>query len=157
MQNRISNPIRNLFAHGCSTLAVLLFASTSFGQAPAKPAPIKPSTKSPNVLILYADDLGFGDLGSFNPDSKIPTPNLDRLASQGMRFVDGHSSSGICSPSRYALLTGRHHWRDFHGIVNVFGKSVFNRNELRCPKCLRRKGIARRRSANGTLAGIGTR
>ncbi|MCB1100973.1 MAG: sulfatase-like hydrolase/transferase, partial [Kiritimatiellae bacterium] len=58
----------------------------------------------PNVLLLYADDMGYGDLGANNPASKIPTPNLDRLAAEGLRFTDGHSSSGICSPSRYALL-----------------------------------------------------
>ena len=56
----------------------------------------------PNIVILYADDMGYGDLGIQNPDSKIPTPNLDRLAREGMRFTDAHSSSGICSPSRYA-------------------------------------------------------
>ena len=74
----------------------------------------------PNVVILYADDMGYGDLGANNPASKIPTPNLDQLAAAGMRFTDAHSSSGICTPSRYALLTGRHHWRDFHDIVNAF-------------------------------------
>ncbi|MBF94101.1 MAG: hypothetical protein CMH58_02950, partial [Myxococcales bacterium] len=58
-----------------------------------------------NILILYADDLGFGDLTSYNADSKIPTPHLDQLAAEGIRFTDGHSSSGICTPSRYALLT----------------------------------------------------
>lgn len=94
----------------------------------------------PNILILYADDLGFGDLGSFNGKSKIPTPCLDQLAKQGMRFTDGHSSSGICSPSRYALLTGRHHWRDFHGIVNAFGDSVFKPNQLTLPKMLKTQG-----------------
>lgn len=77
------------------------------------------AASQPNVLIIYADDLGYGDLTCYASESKIPTPNLDRLASEGMRFTDGHSSSGICTPSRYALLTGRHHWRDFHGIVNV--------------------------------------
>ena len=61
----------------------------------------------PNIVILYADDMGFGDLGANNPASKIPTPHLDRLAAEGMRFTDGHSSSGICTPSRYAMLTGR--------------------------------------------------
>ncbi|MEO0414585.1 MAG: sulfatase-like hydrolase/transferase, partial [Verrucomicrobiota bacterium] len=61
----------------------------------------------PNILILYADDLGYGDLSIQNENSKIPTPHLDKLAQQGMRFTDGHSSSGICTPSRYALLTGR--------------------------------------------------
>ncbi|MEQ8836925.1 MAG: sulfatase-like hydrolase/transferase, partial [Lacipirellulaceae bacterium] len=64
----------------------------------------------PNILILYADDFGYGDLACQNPNSKIPTPTLDELASQGIRFTDGHSSSGICTPSRYALLTGRYHW-----------------------------------------------
>jgi len=96
--------------------------------------------KSPNILILYADDLGFGDLQCYHSESKIPTPNLNRLASEGMRFTDGHSSSGICTPSRYALLTGRHHWRDFHGIVNAFGPSVFDAQRLTLPKMLQKAG-----------------
>lgn len=96
----------------------------------------------PNILILYADDLGFGDLGCYNEKSKIPTPNLDRLASEGMRFTNGHSSSGICTPSRYALLTGRHHWRDFDGIVNAFGSSVFAPERLTLPEMLQEKGYA---------------
>jgi arylsulfatase A len=98
--------------------------------------------KQPNVLILYADDLGFGDLGCYNSESKIPTPHLDQLAKEGMRFTDGHSSSGICTPSRYALLTGRHHWRDFHGIVNAFGGSVFKPERLTLPEMLKEKGYA---------------
>lgn len=81
-------------------------------------------TKRPNILILYADDLGFGDVRCYNPDrGKIPTPRIDRLAAEGMRFTDGHSSSGVCSPSRYTLLTGRYHWRTRlqSGIVNQWG------------------------------------
>ena len=77
----------------------------------------------PNILIVYADDLGYGDVQCYNPKrGKIPTPNIDKLASQGMRFTDGHSSSGVCSPSRYTLLTGRYHWRTKlqSGIVGVF-------------------------------------
>ncbi|MFN9914189.1 MAG: sulfatase-like hydrolase/transferase, partial [Pirellulaceae bacterium] len=93
-------------------------------------------------LILYADDLGYGDLGCYNPASKIPTPHLDRLAAQGIRFTDAHSSSGICSPSRYALLTGRHHWRDFYGIVNAFGPSAFQPEQLTLPRMLRSQGYA---------------
>ncbi|MBT4798307.1 arylsulfatase [Akkermansiaceae bacterium] len=96
--------------------------------------------KQPNVLILYADDLGFGDLGCYNKKSRIPTPNLDRLASESVRFTDGHSSSGICTPSRFAMLTGRHHWRDFHGIVNAFGGSVFKPERLTLPEMLKEKG-----------------
>ncbi len=98
------------------------------------------ANSSPNILILYADDMGYGDLAIQNPESKIPTPNLDRLACEGMRFTDGHSSSGICTPSRYALLTGRHHWRKFHGIVNAFDASVFDSDELTLPEMLKAQG-----------------
>ncbi len=93
-----------------------------------------------NIVIIYADDMGYGDLACQNPQSKIPTPNLDQLAQQGVRFSDGHSSSGICTPSRYALLTGRHHWRDFHGIVNSFGRPRFETDRLTLPEMLRTKG-----------------
>ncbi len=96
----------------------------------------------PNIIILYADDMGYGDLGANNPNSKIPTPHLDRLAAEGMRFTDGHSSSGICTPSRYSLLTGRHHWRDFHGIVKTLGPSVFRKDQLTLPAMLQTKGYA---------------
>lgn len=96
----------------------------------------------PNILILYADDLGYGDLRSYNPESKIPTPHLDRLAAQGIRFTDGHSSSAICTPSRYALLTGRHHWRDFHAIADSFDASVFKPGQLTLPEMLKTKGYA---------------
>jgi len=68
--------------------------------------------KKPNIVVIYADDLGYGDVQCYNPKrGKIPTPNIDRLAASGMRFTDAHSSSGVCSPSRYTLLTGRYHWR----------------------------------------------
>ncbi len=98
------------------------------------------AAQRPNILILYADDLGYGDLGCYNPKSQIPTPHLDRLAAGGIRFTDGHSSSGICTPSRYALLTGRHHWRDFHGIVKGMGESVFKPGRLTLPEMLKKKG-----------------
>jgi len=107
----------------------------------AKPAiALENGEKLPNILILYADDLGFGDLGCYNADSKIPTPSLDQLAKSGMRFTDGHSSSGICTPSRYALLTGRHHWRDFHDIVHAFGPSKFKPERFTMPEMLKSKG-----------------
>ncbi len=98
------------------------------------------SSKLPNIVILYADDLGYGDLGCYNPKSKIPTPHLDRLAGEGMRFTDAHSSSGICTPSRYAMLTGRHHWRDFHGIDTGFDPSFFKQDQLTLQEMFRKKG-----------------
>ncbi len=65
----------------------------------------------PNIVVILADDMGYGDVQAFNSDSKIPTPHLNRLAQEGMRFVDAHSGSGVCSPTRYGLLTGRYSWR----------------------------------------------
>ena len=65
----------------------------------------------PNIVVILADDLGIGDVKCYNPQGKIPTPNLDRLASQGVRFTDAHSASAVCSPTRYGLLTGRYCWR----------------------------------------------
>jgi arylsulfatase A-like enzyme len=85
-----------------------------------------PSSK-PNILVILADDLGYGDVHCYNPErGKIATPQIDRLATQSMRFTDGHSSSGVCSPSRYSLLTGRYHWRSRlqTGIVDVFGEPL---------------------------------
>ena len=100
----------------------------------------RPSSSLPNIVILYADDLGYGDLSCQNPDSKIQTPNLDRLAAQGMRFTDAHSSSGVCTPSRYAMLMGRYHWRKFHGIVNSFDPPVLDSERTTLAELLRGKG-----------------
>lgn len=105
----------------------------------ASPLVAAPAAKM-NVLILYADDLGYGDLTCYNADSKIPTPHLDRLAKQGLRFMDAHSSSAICTPSRYAMLTGRHHWRDFHGIDRGFDKTFFKPEQLTLQAMLRDSG-----------------
>ncbi|MFO7901960.1 MAG: sulfatase-like hydrolase/transferase, partial [Pirellulaceae bacterium] len=64
-------------------------------------------TLHPNILIILADDMGYGDVAILNRDSRIPTPNLDRLAREGLIFTDAHSSGSYCVPSRYGLLTGR--------------------------------------------------
>ncbi len=95
---------------------------------------------SPNVVILYADDMGVADVSYGDTKAKIQTPNLDRLASEGITFTDGHSSSGICTPSRFALLTGQHHWRRFHGIVGAFGESVFSPDDFTIAKMFKQKG-----------------
>ncbi len=89
------------------------------------------TVKRPNIVVIYADDLGYGDVQCYNPErGRIPTPHIDRLASQGMRFTDGHSSSGVCSPSRYTLLTGRYHWRTRlqNGIVGQWGAPLIAPN-----------------------------
>ena len=118
------------------TLA-LLGSLVACSTAPHAPTPTQ---RLPNIVILYADDLGYGDLGCYNAESRIPTPHLDQLAREGLRMLDAHSSSGICTPSRYALLTGRYHWRKFHGIVNAFGGSVFDPERLTMAEMLRQRG-----------------
>jgi arylsulfatase A-like enzyme len=64
----------------------------------------------PNIVLIYADDLGYGDVGCYGA-SRVKTPNIDRLAAEGLRFTDGHCGSATCTPSRYALLTGEYAWR----------------------------------------------
>src|SRR5436305_6090934 len=72
----------------------------------------------PNIIFILADDLGYGDLGCYGA-TKIRTPNIDRLAEEGMRFTDAHSPASVCTPSRYNLMTGRYCWRTWagHGTV----------------------------------------
>lgn len=65
----------------------------------------------PNIIVIYTDDQGFGDASCLNPEAKFQTPNMDRLANEGIRFTNGHSSDTVCTPSRYGLLTGRYSWR----------------------------------------------
>ena len=70
------------------------------------------SNTRPNIVYILADDMGYGDVGCYNPQSKIPTPYMDRwLACEGMRFTDAHSPSAVCTPTRYGILTGRYCWR----------------------------------------------
>ena len=71
----------------------------------------------PNILLILADDLGYGDVGCYNPEAKAPTPNLDRLAREGMRFTDAHSPSTVCTPTRYSILTGRMGVGEAHALL----------------------------------------
>ncbi|WP_159020783.1 sulfatase family protein [Algibacter sp. L3A6] len=71
----------------------------------------KKSNKAPNIIFILADDLGYGDVSSYNENSKIQTANIDKLASEGVLFTDAHTSSAVCTPTRYGILTGRYNWR----------------------------------------------
>ena len=99
--------------------------------------------EKPNIVLIYADDLGYGEVSAYNPDrNKVPTPHIDRLATQGMRFTDAHSSSSVCSPSRYALLTGRYHWRSRMGpsIVQQWGPPAIAPDRLTVASLVRQHG-----------------
>jgi arylsulfatase A len=115
-----------------SLLIALGLAALGVSPTVAADAPRTQDGK-PNIVILYADDLGYGDVHCYNPDrGKIPTPCIDRLAAEGIRFTDAHSSSGVCSPSRYTLLTGRYHWRSRlqRGIVGQWEEPLIAAERL---------------------------
>src|SRR5689334_16519067 len=89
----------------------------------------------PNIVYILCDDLGIGDLRSFNPNCKIDTPQTDRLATQGMRFTDAHSTSAVCTPSRYSILTGRYNWRSRlqSGVLNGYSRHLIENGRLTVP------------------------
>ena len=80
----------------------------------------------PNIVVILADDLGYGDVGCYNARSKIPTPHLDRLAGEGMRFTDAHAPDAVCTPTRYGLLTGRYAFRSRlkSGVLEPWGADL---------------------------------
>jgi len=98
--------------------------------------------RAPNIVFILVDDMGWGDIGAYNPHSKIPTPNLDRLARQGMRFNDMHSSSAVCTPSRYSILTGRYPWRasDKSGALSGYAPSLIDQGRLTVAGMLKKAG-----------------
>lgn len=97
---------------------------------------------SPNIVFILADDLGYGDLACQNPDSRIPTPNLDRLAAQGMRFTDAHTPSAVCTPTRYGVLTGRYCWRTSlqRGVLSPWDPPLIEPERLTAGRLLQRYG-----------------
>ncbi len=101
-----------------------------------------PAASDPNVVVILADDLGYGDVGAYNPESKIPTPNLDRLASEGIRFTDAHTPDGVCSPTRYGLLTGQYAWRTWlkRGVLNGSSPPLIAPGQLTLASMLRQQG-----------------
>lgn len=101
----------------------LMLAMTACEQdTPDTPA----DNAKPNIVFIMADDMGFGDLGAYNADSKAPTPSLDQLAREGMQFSDAHSAASLCTPSRYGLLTGRYTWRSRlkQSNVRAYGRKL---------------------------------
>jgi len=104
-----------------------------------------PRPAQPNIVIILADDLGYGDVGCYNSQSKVPTPHLDRLAGEGMRFTDAHSAATVCTPSRSSLMTGQMAFRIPGGgkvFTGVGGPSLIAAGRLTLPAMLRAKGYA---------------
>ena len=109
------------------------------------PSLLNAQQAQPNILLILADDLGYGDVACYNPESRIPTPNLDQLAANGMRFTDAHSPCTVCTPTRYSLMTGRMPFRTKLGgrvFSGAGGPSLIQPGELTLPTLLRDKGYA---------------
>lgn len=104
--------------------------------------PQSATDRPPNIVYILADDLGYGDIAVFNPDGKIKTPNIDRLAAEGMRFTDAHSPSSVCTPTRYALMTGRYPWRSRLpvGVLRGYSRSLIKPDRLTVPALLKKAG-----------------
>ncbi|MEP3481001.1 MAG: arylsulfatase [Fuerstiella sp.] len=98
--------------------------------------------QQPNVVIIYTDDQGYGDVSSMNADAKFQTPNYDRLAREGISFTNAHSSDTVCTPSRYGLLTGRYAWRTRlkKGVMGSEGKCLISDDTLTVPSFLKSQG-----------------
>ena len=96
----------------------------------------------PNVVLIYTDDQGYGDASYLNPDSRFKTPNIDRLAQEGVCFTDAHCSDTVCTPSRYGLLTGRYSWRTElkRGVFNAERKCLIDDSRLTLASLLRNHG-----------------
>lgn len=98
----------------------------------------------PNILLILADDMGWGDPRCYNPDSKIPTPHLDRLAAEGVRFTDAHTPSSVCTPTRYGLLTGRYCWRTWlkKSVLDGFDPALIEPGRATLASFLKQAGYA---------------
>ncbi len=121
-------PMPRLLPSKSFALSLLLIGLVSLTAAAVSP---------PNIVIVFADDLGYGDVRAFNPDSRIATPNLDRMAREGMRFTDAHAPGSVCFPSRYGLLTGRY---PFRKTLRWKQEAVIAKGRLTVPSLLQSAG-----------------
>jgi arylsulfatase A len=110
---------------------------------PARAVDAPPPAK-PSVVYILADDLGYGDVKALNPEGKIPTPCLDRMAAQGMLFTDAHSGSSVCTPTRYGVLTGRYSWRTRlqSGVLLGYSPPLIEPGRMTVASLLQKRGYA---------------
>ncbi len=120
------------------TLVLVIILSIIATNCPAE----SPDNRLPNIVLILADDMGYGDPHCYNDQSKIPTPNIDQLAMSGLRLTDAHTPSSVCTPTRYGLLTGRFCWRSplKQGVLWVWDPPLIEDDRLTLPKMLKEVG-----------------
>ena len=118
-------------------LRIALVTAFAFGFSPQADAAAKP-----NFVYILCDDLGYGDVACLNPDGKIKTPNMDRIAREGMIFTDAHSGSAVCSPTRYGIITGRYAWRTRlkNGVLGGLSPHLIEPDRLTVAGFLKQQG-----------------
>ena len=122
------------------TLLALLILSVIIVANAQNPKYQKPGANKPNIVFIYADDLGYGDVGAYGSIG-LKTPNMDRLVNGGMKFTSGYASSATCTPSRYALLTGTYPWRNKDAkILPGTAPLLIGKDQLTIPKMLKTRG-----------------
>ncbi|MFD2257848.1 sulfatase-like hydrolase/transferase [Luteolibacter algae] len=99
---------------------------------------------TPNIVYILADDMGPGDVSAYNKDGKIPTPNIDRIAAEGMKFMDAHTASAVCSPTRYGIMTGRYSWRTWlkEGVLGPYSPPLIEKERETVATFLKKAGYA---------------
>ncbi|MGB5436419.1 MAG: arylsulfatase [Maribacter sp.] len=126
------------------SLFLLLVSLGVFFLGGCKEAPkaVKTAEQLPNIIYILADDLGYGDIHAFNPNGKIATPNIDALATNGIKFTDAHTSSAVCTPTRYGILTGRYNWRSpiKSGVLTGKSKALIPKQRTTVASLVKRKG-----------------
>ncbi|WKN41801.1 sulfatase family protein [Tunicatimonas pelagia] len=125
-------------------VSVFLISLCSFCLSPqSESTETPPSTSSaPNIVLIYTDDVGYGDVSSYGA-TEISTPHIDRLAEEGLRFTDAHTTSATCTPSRYGLLTGQYPWRkDGTGIARGDAALIIDPDRFTLPDLLKQAGYA---------------
>ena len=135
--NAVNVASNTLLLAGCVWGLGLLLSNSEVAAAP-----IWQDDNRPNIIVIYTDDQGFGDTSHLNSDAKFKTPNMDRLAKEGISFTNGHSADAVCSPSRYALLTGRYCWRTElkRSVLLAEHKCLITDDRVTLPSFLRDNG-----------------
>jgi arylsulfatase A len=123
----------------------LILYFTQYGKSPMshpESQTAHPAGMPANIIYIMADDIGYGDFHCYNPHSRIPTPHIDRLAREGIRFTDAHSPSAVCTPTRYGVLTGRYCWRSAlkSGVLYGYEPPLIERERTTVPGLLRENG-----------------
>ncbi len=127
----------------CPAWATRLLAEVAAGKAGGAAVDHAAPADRPNIVFILADDLGYGDVHCLNPKrGKIPTPCIDKLAGQGMTFIDAHSASAVCTPTRYGVLTGRYPWRTRlqGGVLTGDAEPLIAADRLTVPALLKKSG-----------------